>query len=72
MPDEGMWDFAYTYDFAFSALIGAMVNDPKYEDSAFGPWEQATAAILCKQSLILSSACFAKYQVNHAAFCRRA
>eukprot|EP01051_Picozoa_sp_SAG22_P022048 SAG22_NODE_5125_length_1081_cov_1.018330_1_plen_100_part_10 len=38
MPGEGMWDYAYTYDFAFSALIGAMINDPKYEDSAFGPW----------------------------------
>ena len=29
-PGEGMWDYAYTYDFAFSALIGAMMNDVKY------------------------------------------
>ena len=42
-PNEGWFDPANTYDFAYSALIGAMINRPQYESSAYGPWEQATS-----------------------------
>ena len=46
IPGEGLRDYGYNYPFAYSALMGAMINDPQYERGHFGPWEQVTAAIL--------------------------
>ena len=46
VPGEGLFDFGYTYPFAYSALMGAMVNDPQYANGNYGPWESVTSAIL--------------------------
>ena len=38
----------YSYDVAFSMLLGAQINSPRFgstgEFKAFGPWEQANGA----------------------------
>ena len=38
----------YAYDLAFSTLLGAQINNPRFNSSgeykAFGPWEQANGA----------------------------
>eukprot|EP01051_Picozoa_sp_SAG22_P008639 SAG22_NODE_670_length_7987_cov_2.733519_1_plen_1844_part_00 len=44
-PNSGWFDPANTYDFAYSALIGAMINQKRFEASAYGPWEQVPAVI---------------------------
>ena len=46
VPGEGLFDYGYDYPYAYSALMGAMVNDPQYSRSNWGNWEQVTAGIL--------------------------
>ena len=46
VPGEGLFDYGYDYPYAYSALMGAMVNDPQYASSNWGNWEQVTAGIL--------------------------
>jgi hypothetical protein len=42
---RGAFDFGWTYDPAYSALMGAQINQPAMADSNWGPWQRATAAI---------------------------
>jgi hypothetical protein len=44
-PNSGLYDYGWTYDFSYSALIGAMINQKQYEHSPYGPWEQATGVV---------------------------
>ena len=44
-PNSGLYDYGFLYDFSYSALIGAMINQKQYERSAYGPWEQATGVV---------------------------
>ena len=46
LPGAGWFDPANTYDYTYSALIGAYINRKQFEASAFGPWEQVTSVIL--------------------------
>jgi hypothetical protein len=44
LGDYAVFDMTYDYDRADSALLGALINSPKYANSpTYGPWEQATA-----------------------------
>ena len=43
VPGEGLFDYGYDYPYAYSALMGAMVNDPQYARSNWGNWEQVSA-----------------------------
>ena len=42
VPGEGLFDYGYDYPYAYSALMGAMVNDPQYASSNWGNWEQVS------------------------------
>ena len=42
---RGVFDFGWTFDPAYSALMGAQVNRPSLARSNWGPWHRATAAI---------------------------
>lgn len=43
---RGTFDFGWTYDPGYSALMGAQVNQVAMADSNWGPWHRATAVIL--------------------------
>ena len=45
IPGEGLRDYGYNYPFAYSAFMGAMINDPQYERGHYGPWAKVSAAI---------------------------
>ena len=40
-----VYDIGWNFDAAYSAFLGAQINQPKFEHSNWGPWERATAAI---------------------------
>ena len=46
-PKSRVWVFEWDYDTAFSAQLGAQINDPWYGDHPddYAPWHQATAVI---------------------------
>jgi len=59
----------YAYDLAFSSLLGAQINDPRFnstgEYSAFGPWEQSVGGAFYPGVFSLVSAPSPVNKVRH-------